>query len=261
MHKLSSKSGMTMAEILVMAILFSVVLTAGSMVFMAGQNAFSVAAVRAELQENVRRAVQRISFELEQSGKDNTGTFKVSVLDGTGVNATDILRFSIPLCICGTRAMDSNGNVSHWGAPLQWGQLGCSTNYTVNNNGKVDICHFPPGNPNNSQSLSVSVNAVKAHLAHGDYIGSCNNCDPNSYTNRTVEYSIDNSGRLLRKVLDSNGAVVNSVVVAQKLTDFQTTLNTGQMKVTVTIQLTGKATQNRTISISNSIDVILRNRG
>ena len=38
---------------------------------------------------------------------------------------------------------------------------------------KVTICHLPPGNPANTQTLSVGSPAVKAHLAHGDHLGSC----------------------------------------------------------------------------------------
>ena len=45
-------------------------------------------------------------------------------------------------------------------------------------NGKVDICHFPPGNPFNFETLSVAANAVSAHLKnHNDLEGSCaDNC-------------------------------------------------------------------------------------
>lgn len=39
--------------------------------------------------------------------------------------------------------------------------------------GKVDICHIPPGNPANAHTINVSVNAVPAHLAHGDTLGAC----------------------------------------------------------------------------------------
>jgi len=35
---------------------------------------------------------------------------------------------------------------------------------------KVDVCHVPPGNPDNAHSISVSVNAVQAHLDHGDVV-------------------------------------------------------------------------------------------
>ena len=39
--------------------------------------------------------------------------------------------------------------------------------------GKVTICHFPPGDPSDFETLSVSINALPAHLAHGDTIGAC----------------------------------------------------------------------------------------
>lgn len=38
---------------------------------------------------------------------------------------------------------------------------------------KVLICHIPPGNEDNPQTIRVSVNAVPAHLAHGDTEGPC----------------------------------------------------------------------------------------
>lgn len=38
---------------------------------------------------------------------------------------------------------------------------------------KVDVCHAPPGNPENAHTISVSKNAVPAHLAHGDILGAC----------------------------------------------------------------------------------------
>jgi len=38
---------------------------------------------------------------------------------------------------------------------------------------KIEICHVPPGNPDNVHTLSISVNAMRAHLAHGDYIDEC----------------------------------------------------------------------------------------
>lgn len=38
---------------------------------------------------------------------------------------------------------------------------------------KVTICHIPPGNPANAQTIVVGAAAVKAHLAHGDKPGAC----------------------------------------------------------------------------------------
>lgn len=38
---------------------------------------------------------------------------------------------------------------------------------------KIAICHFPPGNPSNGQTILVGIPAAKAHLAHGDTLGAC----------------------------------------------------------------------------------------
>ncbi|MCC6221831.1 MAG: hypothetical protein IT291_11385, partial [Deltaproteobacteria bacterium] len=40
-------------------------------------------------------------------------------------------------------------------------------------NNKIVLCHIPPGQPENEQTLSVAFSAVKAHLGHGDVLGSC----------------------------------------------------------------------------------------
>ncbi len=38
---------------------------------------------------------------------------------------------------------------------------------------KVEVCHVPPGNPGNFHTITVNVNAVDAHLGHGDLLGAC----------------------------------------------------------------------------------------
>ncbi|MFC1719794.1 hypothetical protein ACFL00_01470 [Pseudomonadota bacterium] len=38
---------------------------------------------------------------------------------------------------------------------------------------KVDVCHIPPGNPENAHTITISENAVGAHLDHGDHLGAC----------------------------------------------------------------------------------------
>ena len=67
-------------------------------------------------------------------------------------------------------------------------KYGCTTTCTISicvrdirvpgtsgNNQKVYLCHVPSGNPGNPQTLSISVNAVPAHLTGhvGDRLGSC----------------------------------------------------------------------------------------
>jgi hypothetical protein len=38
---------------------------------------------------------------------------------------------------------------------------------------KVLVCHIPPGNPDNLRAIDISVDALEAHLAHGDIEGEC----------------------------------------------------------------------------------------
>jgi len=38
---------------------------------------------------------------------------------------------------------------------------------------KVTICHIPPGNLSNAQTITVGASAVNAHLNHGDTLGEC----------------------------------------------------------------------------------------
>lgn len=52
--------------------------------------------------------------------------------------------------------------------------------YSDNGN-KVTICHIPPGNPDNAHPITISVNALDAHLAHGDTIGDCDALSGNIY--------------------------------------------------------------------------------
>lgn len=42
---------------------------------------------------------------------------------------------------------------------------------------KVTICHIPPGNEDNPQTITISENAVQAHLDHGDHEGACDEDD------------------------------------------------------------------------------------
>jgi len=48
---------------------------------------------------------------------------------------------------------------------------------------KITICHYPPGNPENVQTITISRSAWKAHHEHGDHLGECSceelkNCPP-----------------------------------------------------------------------------------
>ncbi|MBN8231789.1 hypothetical protein JYK02_30185 [Corallococcus macrosporus] len=46
--------------------------------------------------------------------------------------------------------------------------------------GRVTICHIPPGNPANAHSITVGAPAATAHLRHGDRLGACDGEEPTS---------------------------------------------------------------------------------
>ena len=43
----------------------------------------------------------------------------------------------------------------------------------VGNEEKITLCHIPPGNLENANTITVGAPAVSAHLAHGDHLGVC----------------------------------------------------------------------------------------
>lgn len=76
-----------------------------------------------------------------------TYTFTVTVTNAIGCSST----CSITICVLDIRVPGTSGK-------------------------KVYVCHTPPGNPTNVQTLSISVNAVSAHIfnpGHGDHLGTC----------------------------------------------------------------------------------------
>ena len=75
------------------------------------------------------------------------------------------------------------------------------TNGGSPSNPKVLLCHYPPGNSNNPQTLSISISAVQTHLGQhsGDRLGSCNavcgfaktSADGDMYTQETMDGEIN----------------------------------------------------------------------
>ncbi len=57
---------------------------------------------------------------------------------------------------------------------------------------KIEICHVPPENPDNVHTLSISVNAMRAHLAHGDYMDECTeNADDETNNEQEIEIKVE----------------------------------------------------------------------
>ena len=64
------------------------------------------------------------------------------------------------------------------------------------NNPKVYICHAPPGNPTNVQTICVSPNAVQAHLNHGCMLGQCFDCATGNGEAIPNSMSLDHTDRV-----------------------------------------------------------------
>lgn len=77
----------------------------------------------------------------------------------------------------------------------------------------------------------------------------------------SIQYLIDGSNRLVRRVLDSGAVVIRTDIFAQNVTDFQAVLSVDQNIVTLTATASLKGNTNRTITSTKSLDVQLRNRG
>ncbi len=90
---------------------------------------------------------------------------------------------------------------------------------------KVSLCH-KPANGKGGVSITVSQNALKAHLNHGDYEGNCNNSDNGIFSdifnrNRTEYYNtVENS----REQLFYSQSVLDYAI--QKLSSTQYLLET-----------------------------------
>ena len=72
--------------------------------------------------------------------------------------------------ICAETTGDFDGEVLIDSFILEFGEL-------EPNQDRVDLCHIPPANPDNSHTITVGESAVEAHLAHGDFLGQCDDED------------------------------------------------------------------------------------
>jgi len=91
---------------------------------------------------------------------------------------------------------------------------------------KVVLCHVPPGNPDNPQTLCIAPSAVPAHLSNhpGDCLGPCPNLRvgsdlmmdnihvhalPNPFSNRSViEFTVFESSQVTIELYDIEGKLV-----------------------------------------------------
>jgi parallel beta-helix repeat protein len=84
------------------------------------------------------------------------------------------------------------------------------------------MCHIPPGNPENPQTIMISTNAFPAHLAHGDYEGACteSTLEIQEFTVTTDNEALNEALEILKNLrenLDSDSNAGESISKAAKL--------------------------------------------
>ena len=60
-----------------------------------------------------------------------------------------------------------------WAAIAMFGTMALTAAPAFAGATKVEVCHIPPGNPDNFHTIHISEKALPAHLAHGDLSGDC----------------------------------------------------------------------------------------
>jgi len=87
---------------------------------------------------------------------------------------------------------------------------------------KVQICHIIAGSQENTRSIEVEHEALKAHFSHGDYLGACDGDEgyyfrltisPNPYFEKTsINYVLFEPARIIMEVYDQIGNLVKTIV-------------------------------------------------
>jgi hypothetical protein len=76
----------------------------------------------------------------------------------------------VVVCACGGR--DTSGSADASRIELELAKAHAAA--AASPDGKVTICHIPPGNPANAHEIRVGEPAVRAHVErHGDTVGGC----------------------------------------------------------------------------------------
>jgi len=121
--KFSNNSGLTLIEIMVVTLIITFMVGGIFMVFSAGQASWFNADTQIQMQQDLRRTLQRLSAELRQS-KEHTvaADDHADIADGTGVGGTDVLKFSYPIiCEAGGSLLDPvSEEIENWGVSLDW---------------------------------------------------------------------------------------------------------------------------------------------
>ncbi len=128
-----------------------------------------------------------ITFRLARDNRnacdalDQVGPFELTITDGVVTLAEDLLPLG-----AGARSIVRNGRFemcaetwADFDGSISVGQMSFEFGRLRGNAERVVLCHVPPGNPDNEHTITVGSSATETHLAHGDYLGECEEQDEN----------------------------------------------------------------------------------
>ncbi len=138
----------------------------------------------------------------------------------------------------------------------------CVTDIRDGNDGKkVFVCHVPPGNPGNAHTLSISVNAVPAHLSGhtGDRLGKCEQVPC------TSSFSLVNNATSRDNMISEimTGAIGIAVLPNPNNGQFTLQLNNlqGSFAVVSIVDANGATIEKKNIQVSAKGNTMLFNLG
>ncbi len=209
------RQGFTLVEMLV-SIAILVVLTAIIFGFvLSAQAAFNNADAGIQLRNNFRNANEKMAWELSHTGHDGTGAAQYVITAGTGVNGSDIIRFSVPvMCDATSTFLDATSYPAHWGAQLTWG---CDSRTT---------------------------NVVGCTDANGV-------CSTVEY--KYIQYALNASGAIVRSVLSPALNLVASATIADSMTNMHFSVAGTELTFTLSGQKRSMSGAMLTASTSRSV--------
>ena len=217
-----SRAGLTILETTVSVVMFVVLFATVAATLGTGRSTLITLHTSNTLNTSLNTSLERIKYELIQSGRDGNGLLQTRV-DAGGPNGSKILRISVPvICQNGESLVDSTGKVNQWGAPIQWG---C--------NGRVSC-------DNGIQPAAACTSTYKCV----EYRIS----DQNELIRQIVEDDCT--------VALNQGTPLTSVI-ASNIYDLQVTINSNF--VTVTITAAAAAVTQDLIRVTNSFNLYFRN--
>lgn len=173
MNFLNKNRSFTLVEVMIVSLLFIIIFGGILTILSISRYSWYQTDVEIELQQDLRKAMTRVTKELRESGFNSAGTSMVTIQDGAGAGGSDILSFYVPV------DYDNDGDIVDASGNIQWGASTLWANKDPN-------CEAPG---DNCQYLNYKV----------EYLINANN--------QFIRRSIDNSGNTVREDLYANNVV------------------------------------------------------